>query len=80
MCSIEEVLWKLFLKIFFSKFPDKLIEAANIGALKKKVFLKILQNTCASSLYLIKLQVSGLQFYLKRDSGTDVFLWILRYF
>ena len=80
MCSIEEVLWKIFLKIFFSKFPDKLIEAANIGALKKKVFLKILQNTCASGLYLIKLQVSGLQFYLKRDSGTDVFLWILRYF
>ena len=75
MCSIQEVLWKIFPKIFFSKFPDKLIEAANIGALKKKVFLKILQNTCASSLYLIKLQ-----FYLKRDSGTDVFLWILRYF
>ena len=42
----------------------------------KKVFLEISQNsqenTCASVSFLIKLQV-----YLKRGSGTGVFLWIL---
>ena len=50
----------------------------------KKVFLEILQNsqenTCARASLLIELQASGLQLYLKRDSGTDVFLWISRNF
>ena len=31
-------------------------------------------------LFLIKLQVSGLELYYKRDSGTGVFLWILLIF
>ena len=48
------------------------------------VFLKISQNskenTCVGVSFLITLQVSGLQLYLKRDSDTDVFLWILRNF
>ena len=41
------------------------------------------ENTCARVSFLIKLQVSGVPeslfyfFYLKRDSGTRVFLWIL---
>ena len=47
-----------------------LTEAANGGILWKKMFLKIAQNsqekTCARVYFLIKLQVSGLQLYLKR--------------
>ena len=35
------------------------------------------ENTCARVSFLTKLQSSGLQPYLKRDSGTGVFLWIL---
>ena len=48
---------------------------------QKQVFLKIsqnsLENTCARVSFLIRFQASGLQLYLKRDSGTGVFLWIL---
>ena len=48
----------------------------------KKVLLQISQNPqenpCARSL-LIKLQALRLQFYQKSDSGTGVFLWILRF-
>ena len=44
----------------------------------KKLFLEISQNsqesTCARVSFSIKLQVSRLQLYLKRDSGTVVFL------
>ena len=43
----------------------------------KKMFLELLQNsqenTCARVSFLIKLQTSGLQLCLKRDSGTSVF-------
>ena len=51
----------------------------------KKVFLEILQNshesTCARISFLIKFQATwGLQLYRERDSGTVVFLWILRNF
>ena len=50
----------------------------------KKVFLKISkklqENTCARVSFLIKLQSSGLQLHLKKDSGTSVFLWILKIF
>ena len=35
---------------------------------------------CARVSFLIKLQVSGLQLYWKRGSGTGIFLWILRNF
>ena len=56
-------------------------EAADGGVLWKKVLLEISQNsqknTCARGSFLIKLQASGLQIYLKRASGTGVFLWIL---
>ena len=44
----------------------------------KEVFLEISQNsqenTCARVSFLIKMQVLSLQLYLKRDSGTGVFL------
>ena len=47
----------------------------------KKMLLNISQNlqenTCARVSSLIKLQGWGLQLYLKRDSGTGVFLWLL---
>ena len=56
-------------------------EAADGGVLWKKVLIEISQNsqenTCARGSFLIKLQASGLQIYLKRASGTGVFLWIL---
>ena len=46
----------------------------------KKLFLEIShnsqENTCARVSFLIKLQAWGLQLYLKRDSGTGVFLLI----
>ena len=45
----------------------------------KKGFLKNFTNFTgkhlSQSLFLIKLHVSGLQHYLKRESGTGVFLW-----
>ena len=54
------------------------LEAATRGVLWKKAFLEILQNsqenTCARVSFLIKVQASGLQLYLKRDSDTGVFL------
>ena len=57
-------------------------EATTRGALWKKEFLEISQNSqekvCVPSSFLIKLLASGLQLYWKRDSGTDIFLWILR--
>ena len=44
----------------------------------KKMFLEISQNsqenTCIRGSFFIKLQASGLQIYLKRDSGTGVLL------
>ena len=44
----------------------------------KEVFLEISQNsqenTCARVSFLIKMQALSLQLYLKRDSGTGVFL------
>ena len=46
------------------------------------MFFKITQNaqenTCARVSLLIKLWSWDLQLYWKRDSGTDIFLWILR--
>ena len=53
--------------------------AATGGVIWKKVFLEISRNsqgnTCARDSFVIKLQ--GLQLYLKRDSGTGAFLWVL---
>ena len=44
----------------------------------KKVFLEIpynsQENNCVRVSFLIKLKALGLQLYLKRDSGTGVFL------
>ena len=50
----------------------------------KKVLLKTSlnsqENTCVRVSFLIKLRVSGLQFYYKRDSGTGFFLIIWKIF
>ena len=55
-------------------------EAATRGALCKKVFLEISQNSqennCARVCFLIKLQARPATL-LKKGSGTGVFLWIL---
>ena len=65
--------WKL--KRFLSKYAYQQ---------ELKVFLEISLNsresTCARVSFLIKLQAWVLQFYLKSDAGTGVFLWILRNF
>ena len=51
---------------------------------KQKVFLEISQNshenTGAIVSFLIKLQTEACSVVKKRDSGTDVFLWVLRNF
>ena len=56
-------------------------EAATEGVLWRKVFLEISQNsqenTCTIASFLITLIK---KLYLKRDSGADVFNWILRNF
>ena len=53
-------------------------EAATRGVLQKKgvlrYFTEFTGNTCARVSFLIKLQALDLQLYLKRDSGTGVFL------
>ena len=58
--------------------------SSNPEVLCKKAVLEVSQNSqknkCARVSFLIKLQARGLQLYLKRDSGTGVFLWILRNF
>ena len=49
----------------------------------KKVFSEIRRThreTSVPESLLIKLQALGPQLYLKRDSGTGVYLWILRNF
>ena len=43
-------------------------------------FAKFTGKHLCQILFLIRLQAWGLQLYLKRSSGTDVFLWILRDF
>ena len=59
-------------------FAKKIQNQPSRGVSVKKVFLEVLQNsqenTCARVSFLIKLQVSGLQLYFKRDSGTGAFL------
>ena len=54
------------------------LEAVSRMCSVKKVFLKILQNsqenTCARVSFLINLLALDLQLYLKRGSGTGVFL------
>ena len=47
---------------------------------RKKIPQNSQENTCARVSFLMKFQVSGLHLFSKRDSGTGVFLWILRNF
>ena len=50
----------------------------------KKMFLEISQNSQENNFarisFLIKLQAPDLQLLNKNDSGTSVFMWILRNF
>ena len=75
----------------FDSFVYLFLEAATEGVLYKKGFLKISQYSQAIlailaykhlcwSLFLIKLQAFRLNFLLKRDSRTGVFLWIFQNF
>ena len=47
---------------------------------KKVVLRKIHWKTFVSESLLVMLQASGLELYLKRDSNTGVFLWVLEIF
>ena len=61
-------------------YPNKQKQSPE-SVLLKKVFLKISQNSqenpYAKVSFLIKFQAEAIK---KRDSTTDVFLWILRNF
>ena len=71
-CSTNILIWSLYLFM---------MEAVSWWCSVIMVLLEILQNSqeniCARVSLLITLQASDLQLYEKRDSGTDVFLWIL---
>ena len=64
----------------FQNVNFETIEAVVQRCSVKKMFLEISQNSqeniCSRVSFLIKLQaqVTGLQLYQKRDSGTDVYL------
>ena len=64
--------------------PHKIFEKYNEQVFIEKLFLKILQysyeNTCVGVSFLKKMQAFSPVTLLKRDSSTDVFLWILRNF
>ena len=71
----KQVIRKLCQEVFFAIQRSTVVhcyqaEAATGGVLLRKVFLKISEklqeNTCARVSFLIKLQVSGLQLYLKK--------------
>ena len=68
----------------FSTCQDPYCRSIHLSCSVKKVFLKFSQNSqgnaCARVSFLLKLQPGGLQLYLKRDSDTSVFPWILRNF
>ena len=75
----KQVIRKLCQVVFFAIQRSTVVhcyqaEAATGGVLLRKVFLKISEklqeNTCARVSFLIKLQVSGLQLYLKKDCDT----------
>ena len=78
--ALSNFAWFLyFVPIYFSRFcfhksPMLQKQFFEIGVLKN--FAKfVIKHLCRSSL-LIKLQAGGLKLYIKRDSGTYVFLWI----
>ena len=60
---------------FRSSRPDVFCEKSVL-----RNFAKFTGKHLCQGLFLIKLQTWGLQLYLIRDSGTGVFLWILRNF
>ena len=81
LSHLKQKIWKIIAKLFPSSI---IIEVVAQTYSVKKVFLEISQNsqgsTCARVSFLIKLQASGVQLYLKRHSGTGVLLCILRNF
>ena len=78
--SFRSSCWKNFLTVAF-QYEIFLAEAA-IRRSVRKVFLKISQNsqenTCARISFLRQLQAKACNIIKKRNSGTGVFLWILR--
>ena len=78
-CKRHFLTWSMS-DICRSKKKINAAEAATRGALCKKVFLEISQNSqenaCARVSLLIQLQVEPCN-YIKKESLPDVFLWIL---
>ena len=69
-------LWRIFiiLQVFclFTDFTNYIHVRSSLPVVLLEILQNLQQNTCARVSFLIKLQDSGLQRYLKRDSGTGV--------
>ena len=72
-----EIFAKFFRVIFNPQLSEALVRKCSVKRLFLTVSQKSQENTCVNVPFLIKLKASGLQLYLKIDSDTGVFLWIL---
>ena len=73
--------FKLLVEIRLSSLvTEAVVHSCSVKKGVLRNFTKFTENTCAKVSSLIKLQGWDLQLYLKRDSVTCVFLWILRNF
>ena len=57
-----------------SIIPKAVTQRCSVKKVLLEIFQNLQENTFARVSFLIKLQFSGLQLYLKRDSGTGVLL------
>ena len=79
----RSIVWHIGILIFITLKRAKARSNRSEVFCKKSVlrnFAKFTKKTCTRISFLKKLRAPGLQLYLKRDSGTGVFLWILRNF
>ena len=59
-------------------FTEEIVRRCSLRSLLRKNSLLSQENTCAEVSLLINVQAYMLQFYIKKDCCTGVFLWILR--
>ena len=59
-------------------FTEEIARRCSLRSLFRKNSLLSQENTCAEVSLLINVQAYMLQFYIKKDCCTGVFLWILR--
>ena len=85
-CRLWKVVISIFLLEHIKHYKNDVITISIIQTQPPEVFLNFFQNSqenmCVRASFLIKLQAWGFSpaTLLKRDSGTGVFLWILRNF